>query len=124
MNMKNFEKSNEKNIANVIREHMGEAKNELTINISDYIAILSVLSKTKLSSEVQEEKVSKEIEDTIKIYVYLRDKYHAKTGYEALEMIRKGEVDERIIAVWIEEKMVDADIIHDAVKTGYPELIN
>ena len=117
----NFEVEDPKIMAD-IAEHMGDNLNEKEININDYIAILTILSKSKLSGEPQENNKSIEIENAIKIYAYLRDKFNAQTGNEALNVLMNKKIDEKVIKFWIDEDMADAEILF-AIEMGYPGLI-
>ncbi len=107
-------------VEDIVNEHMGKDNNELTININDYLAILNVMTQKTFDGTPREIGTKNELENIIKIYAYLRDKYHAKTGYEALNMIRDGEIDKKIIKLWIDEHMTDSEILTDAIQTGYP----
>lgn len=105
-----------------IAEHMGDSKNELTININDYLAILNILSANKLDGSPQENTKSEEIQNTIKIFAYMRDKNGAKNGYEALNLLNNGKIDKKIVELWIDEGMTQDQTISYSIENGYPDL--
>ncbi|MFA5651976.1 MAG: hypothetical protein WC933_01290 [Candidatus Paceibacterota bacterium] len=102
----------------IIKAHLGKDDEALTININDYIAMLTIAAAN--------EKDSKKIdtENLIKILGYLRDKYKAETAYKALQIIKEKKVPINIIGLWIEEHMISEGDMLDAIKEGYPELVS
>jgi hypothetical protein len=108
-------------IKNEIDELMDGSENELTVGIDNYLKILKILSKDKFSGDRQDTSKTKEIENSILIYSYLRDKLGAKNGYEALKLIMDRKIDSKVVNFWIDEGMSDAEILF-AIEMGYPEL--
>lgn len=100
----------------IINAHLSEDEHALTINIYDYIALLTVARE----NEDGQEKI--DTENLINILAFLGEKYKAKTVYEASKTISERKVPENIIELWIEKDMVNSLDLNDAIREGYLDL--
>lgn len=101
--------------------HQKEGISILDGNINDYIAAITTIAR--YNPELED--MNRDTENEITILSYLRDneKYKAKTGREAFDFIAKSKVDQKVVELWIEEGMTDSPNIANAIKLGYPKLL-
>jgi len=99
--------------------HQKEGVSMLDGNINDFIATITLIARH--NPELVD--MNKDTENEISIVSYLRDKYGAKTGREAFDIISEGKVNHKVIEFWIEEGMINSPNIKKSIEVGYPELI-
>ncbi|MFQ5532040.1 MAG: hypothetical protein ACE5ES_05490 [Candidatus Nanoarchaeia archaeon] len=90
------------------------------ININSYIASLTDIAREPETQERCPETV-KNLERTIRALSYMRNEHHVRTYGEALDVLRKRDVDPIIIDLWAEELMLTGGLNKAAIE-GYPEL--
>jgi hypothetical protein len=97
--------------------------------ISAFIASLSSLISTAKYVDKYEKvlfggermaKASTSLENTLRIYTYLRDEYDIKTVGDGLRLLEDRKVDPKTVGNWVEKGMVRNDIA-GAIAKGYPE---
>ena len=102
----------------VLLAHQKEGVSMLEGNINDFIATITAIARH--NPKLME--MNQNTENEISILTYLRDKYKIDTAKKAFDMLAEGEVDPKIVQLWIEEGMTDSANIEKSIDLGYPEL--
>jgi hypothetical protein len=73
-----------------------------------------------LKSTFEEMGLSREYENMINIYSYLRDNFNVKTYGDITELFAERKINPKIIELWLDEEMISLeDSVY--VSAGYPE---
>ena len=88
------------------------------MSINDYIAYLSEMNHIYTPLIVNNPIYN----NRPQMYVYLRDRMGAETLEDALIILQRRRVSDRIVELWINEGLFEGTC-YEAIKIGYPELL-
>ena len=121
--MDNPEGTTQEHIDQFSREAVRQADSRVpaegyrSMNVNDYIA---TLTNYREAMEALGHDGSG-LDRAINLYSYLRDKFGAQKVSDLGTILETGQVDPKIIDLWIEEGMIGGDLEIAAVKAGYPD---